>query len=78
MFERGMYLSVFYFLCYVKEISVYMLEEQVSEEKYPDLNEEEYIRFEYSRDEHRSNISEDGDDKKNIHSLRWDIYKKDN
>ena len=30
MFERGMYLSVFYSLCYVKEISMDMLEEQVS------------------------------------------------
>ena len=30
MFERGMYIPVFYSLCYVKEISMDMLEEQVS------------------------------------------------
>ena len=35
--------SVFYCLCYAKEISRDMLEGQVSEERYPDLNEEEYI-----------------------------------
>ena len=39
-FEKGMYFSVFYFLCYVKDISTDMLEEQVLEERYPDLNEE--------------------------------------
>ena len=31
MFQRNIYLSVFYFLCYVMEISTDMLEEQVSE-----------------------------------------------
>ena len=29
MFERGMYIFVFYYLCYVKDISTYMLEEQM-------------------------------------------------
>ena len=43
MFERGMYFYVFYCLCYVKDISTYMLEEQVSEERDTDLNEEEDI-----------------------------------
>ena len=36
--EKGMYLSVFYCLCYVKYIPIDMLEEQVSEERDPDLN----------------------------------------
>ena len=45
-----MYLYVFYFLCYVKYISTGMSAEQVSEERDPDLNEEEYIRMEDSRE----------------------------
>ena len=40
MFGKGIYLSVFYFLCYEMYISTDMLEEQVSEEIDPDLNEE--------------------------------------
>ena len=47
-----MYFSVFYCLCYVKEISADMLEEQVLEDRYPDLNEEEDIRMDEIRDEH--------------------------
>ena len=31
MFGKGMHLSMFYCLCYVKDISTYMSEEQVSE-----------------------------------------------
>ena len=49
MFERGMYLSVFCCLCYVKNISTDILEEQVSEERDLELNEEEDIRMEDSR-----------------------------
>ena len=37
MFEIGMYLSLFYCVCYVKEISEDVLEEQVSEERDPYL-----------------------------------------
>ena len=40
MFQRGMHLLVFYCLCYVMDISTDMLEEQVSEERDPDLIEE--------------------------------------
>ena len=40
---------MFYCLCYAKEISTDMLEEQVSEERDPDLNEEEDILMEDSR-----------------------------
>ena len=43
MFGKVIYLSVFYFLGYKMDISTDMLEEQVSEERYPDLNEEEDI-----------------------------------
>ena len=60
MFERVMYFSVFYFLFYIKDISMDMLEEHVLEERYPDLNEEEDFRIEYSREEHWRYFSEYG------------------
>ena len=40
MFGKGVYLSVFYCLCYVTDIYTDMSEDQVAEEIYPDLNEE--------------------------------------
>ena len=43
MFGNGMLLSVFYCLCYVKNIYTGMLEEQVLEERDPDLNEGDYF-----------------------------------
>ena len=43
MFVRGMYLYVFYCLCYVKDISTDLSEEKVLEERYPDLSKEEDI-----------------------------------
>ena len=46
MFERGMHFSVFYCLCYVEEISMDILEEQIPEERDPHLNEEEDIIME--------------------------------
>ena len=44
MFQVGMYLSVFYCLCYVKEILMDMLKEKASEDRDPNLNEEEDTR----------------------------------
>ena len=38
-----MYLYVFYCLCYDTDISTDMLEDQMAEERDPDLNEEEDI-----------------------------------
>ena len=38
MFGKGMYLSIFYSLCYDKDVSTDMLEDQVSEERDTDLN----------------------------------------
>ena len=52
IFERGIYLSFLYSLYYVKEISMDMLEEQVSEERDPYLNEEDNTRMEDIREEH--------------------------
>ena len=40
MFVIGMYLYLFYCLCYVKDMSTDFSDEQVSEERDPDLNEE--------------------------------------
>ena len=51
-----------------------VLEGQVSEEKYPDLNEQQDIIMEDSRQDNCRDVAEDGEDKMKIHSLRWDIY----
>ena len=52
MFGEGVYLSVFSCLCYVKDVSTDMLEEQVAEEIDPYLNGEEDIRLDAIREEH--------------------------
>ena len=52
MFGKGVYLSVFYYLCYVKDVSTDILEYQVSEERDPDLNEEEGIILDEIRKDH--------------------------
>ena len=41
MFEQGIYLSVFYCLCFVNERQVHMLQDRSKEERYPDLDLEE-------------------------------------
>ena len=74
MFERGMYFSVFYCLCYVKEIPTDMLEVKSSYKRDPDLNEDEDIRMEVSRGEHWMDVADDGEDKSKSHALRWDLY----
>ena len=51
-----------------------MFEEQVSEESYLDLNEEEDISMEDSREEHWRCVYGYGEDKSNIHALRWYLY----
>ena len=71
-----MYLSVFYCLCYDTDISTDMLEDQVVEERDPDLNEEEDIRLDEIREEHWRDIAEEGGDKNKIHALRWEVYVK--
>ena len=77
MFGKGMYLSLFYLLCYVTDISTDIPEGQVAEERDPDLNEEEDIVLDKIREEHWRDIAEEGDDKKRIHVLRWEVYVKD-
>ena len=60
MFEGGVHFYLFYCLCCVKDIPPDMLEGQVSEERYPDLNEEDDIRMEDSREENWRYFGEDG------------------
>ena len=77
MFGKGMYLSLFYLLCYVTDISTDIPEGQVAEERDPDLNEEEDIVLDKIREEHWRDIAEEGDDKKRIYALRREVYVKD-
>ena len=49
-FWKRCVLSVFYFLCYVVDISIDVLEEQLAEERDPDRNEEEDIRLDEIRE----------------------------
>ena len=49
MFVKGMYLSVFYCLCYDTDISTDMSEDQVTEERDTDLNKKEEIRLDEVR-----------------------------
>ena len=52
MFVKGMYLSVFYCLCYDTDLTTYYLEEQVAEERDPDLDEMDDIRFDEIWEDH--------------------------
>ena len=77
MFGRGMHLSVFYCLCYVKEMSTGFSEKQVFKERDTDLNEEEDIRMDEIRENPWRYITEEGGNKKRIHDLRWGVYVKE-
>ena len=45
----------------------------MSEERDPDLNDEEDTIMDKIRDGYWRDVSEEGEDKKNIHSLGWDV-----
>ena len=60
----------FIVLCYAKDRSTDMLEDQVAEERDLDLNEEEDVRLAAIREYHWMDVSEECDNKKTIHSLR--------
>ena len=77
MIVKGMYLYVFYCLFHVKDISTDMLEGQVLEERDPDLNEQKDIILDAIREEHYRGVSKEGEYKKNIHVLRWEVYVKE-
>ena len=76
MFVKGMYLSVFYFLCYDTDIYTDISEDQVAEERDPDLNKKEDIRFDKIWEDNWRYIAEENYDKKKIHALRWEVYVK--
>ena len=57
MFVIGLYLSVFYCLCYDTNISTNMLEYQVAEERYPDLNETGGIKLDEIWEDHWRDIA---------------------
>ena len=46
----------------------------MAEERDPYLNEEEDIRLDAIREDHWRDVAEEGDDKKNIHALRLEVY----
>ena len=69
MFGKGMYLSIFYCLCYEMDIYTDTSKEHVLEERDPDLNEDEDIIMDDSREEHCRDVY--GEDKKNFRALRW-------
>ena len=52
---------------------MYLSEEQVSEERDPDLNGEEDIRMDEIRENPCRDVAEEGDNKNKIHALRWDF-----
>ena len=62
-----------YCFCYDTYLSTYMLEDQVAEERAPDLIEEEDIRLDEIIEEHWRDFSEEGEDNKKIHALRWEV-----
>ena len=72
-YGKDVYLSVFYCLCYEMDISIDMSKDQVAEERDPDLNKEEDIILDAIREKHLGDVSEEGDNKNKIHSLRWEI-----
>ena len=76
MFVEGVYLSMFYCLCYDTDIYKDMSEDHVAEERDMDLNEEEDIRLDEIMKDHWRYVAEEGDDKKKIHALRWYLYVK--
>ena len=49
MFEKGIYLFIFYCLCFVEEIPENTVEEQVMEETYQDLEGEDIFRISNDR-----------------------------
>ena len=49
----------------------------MSEDRYPELNEEEDIRMNEIRNKHWRDVADEGDNNNNMHSLRWEIYVKE-
>ena len=78
MFVKGMYLPVFYCLCFAKNRSTYMSEYQVAEERDTEPNEEKDVRLDVIREENWRDVDEEGNNKKKFHELMWEVYVKYN
>ena len=76
MFGKCLYLYVFYCLCCDRDRFTDISEDQIAEERDPDLNEEEDVALDEIREEHWRGFAEEVDDKKKIHPLRWEFYVK--
>ena len=70
MFVKGIYLSVFYCLCCDTNLTTDYLEEQVAEERDPDLDEMDDIRFDEIQEDDWRDLAEESNNKKKIHALR--------
>ena len=77
MFRKGVYLYVFHYLCYVKNMSTYFLEEQLSGKRDTELNEEEDINMDGISDNNWRGVASEGDNNNKIHALRWDVCVKE-
>ena len=53
-----------------------MSEDQVAEDRDPDLNEKEDIILDAIREEPWRYVAEEGDNKNIIHALNWEVYVK--
>ena len=73
MLKKGMYISVFHYLCYEMDISTDRSEDQLLEERDPDLNEQEDIRLDEIREERCMDVAQEGHDKKNFCALRQEV-----
>ena len=52
MFEKVFYLSIFYCLCFINDISENKVEEKLMEDIDSDLKREGYFRVYHDRDDH--------------------------
>ena len=64
MFVKGVYLSVFYFLCYDTNLTTDYSEEQVVKERDPDLDEVDDIMFDEIREKHWRDLAEESNNKR--------------
>ena len=77
-FGKGMYLSIFYCLCFVDEVSIHIAEKQETEERYPDLKWEEDFRIYNDMEGHWKEVDkQDNYDRVKVNALRWEVYIKD-
>ena len=78
MFEKCMYLSIFYRLDLVEEISTDMVEEQVTEKTDRDREGDEDIRIYDDMEEHWKEVEEENNEEMSkVHALRWEYQNTD-